>query len=98
LHPNETSPSVFAVLAILFFFIKVEPMRTKTRPGARNFAEVVFHGCCSGIAPLCRGTEAVLGEKKGRRFEAVTLLTDKYQVLNGTSPAFFSGTGTLQGC
>jgi hypothetical protein len=72
-----------------FFFRKVEPMRTKPQPGARNFAAVIFYGGLSEIVPFWRDTKAKLGEKKARGFEAVTLIIDKYQQLNGTSPAFF---------
>ena len=71
------------------FFLKVEPMRTKIRPGARNFVEVIFHDYFRGTAPVCRGTDAALGEKNAKRFRTVAQITDKYQALNGNNPAFF---------
>jgi hypothetical protein len=45
---------------------------------------------------VCRGTEAERNVEKAKRFEAVPLLFDKYQALNGTSPVFMAGTETLQ--
>jgi hypothetical protein len=71
------------------FFLKVGRMRIKTRPGARNFAQMLVYDYFGGNFPVCRGTDAALGEKNPKRFEAVPLKTDKYQTLNGTSLAFF---------
>jgi hypothetical protein len=53
------------------FFPKVELMRFKTRPDARNFAEVAHSACSPGIAPVFRSTKAALADKKAKRFEAV---------------------------
>jgi hypothetical protein len=64
-------------------------MRTKTRRGARNFAWVIFPGYTGGNFSVCRGTDAALAEKNAKRFEAVAQITDKYQRLNGSNPAFF---------
>ena len=71
------------------FFLEVERMRIKTQAGARNFGEVIVHGYANGIFPACRGTDAVLGEKNPKCFEALAQITDKYQLLNGKNPAFF---------
>ena len=89
LNPLEIWSIVYAVLADMPFFLKVEPMRTNTPPGARNFAEVVFPDYFSGNAPHGRGTDAALGGKKAKCLEAVPLKTAKYQALNGRNPAFF---------
>ena len=72
------------------FFPKVELMRFKTQPGARNFAEVAPPASPPGTAMVCRGTNAALGAKNPKRFVTFALRTDKYQALNGTSFAFFS--------
>ena len=89
MNPLEIWPIVPAVLAIMPFFFKVELMRTKPRPDARKFVEVIFHDYCCDIFPLCRGTDAALGEKNAKRFGTVAQITDKYQALNGNNPAFF---------
>jgi hypothetical protein len=67
LNPIEIWSSVFAVLAVMPFFLKVELMWTKVRPDARNFAKVIFHDYSSGNFPVCCGTKAALGEKKAKR-------------------------------
>ena len=64
-------------------------MRTTVRPGARNFAEVIVPDYCNNTATICRGTKTALGEKKPQGLEAVSQITDKYQVLKGKYPAFF---------
>ena len=64
-------------------------LRPKSWPGAKNFAQVVFPDYYSGIVPDCHNTETALGEKYAKSFEAVSKIIDKYQSLNGTSPAFF---------
>jgi hypothetical protein len=79
LNPLEIWPIVPAVLAIMPFFFKVELMRTKPRPDARKFVEVIFHDYCCDIFPLCRGTDAALGEKNPKCFEAFAQIIDKYQ-------------------
>ena len=71
------------------FLLKVERMRIKIQPGARNFAQVIFPDCSGGNFPVCRGTDAALAEKNARRFGTVAQITDKYQALNGNNPAFF---------
>jgi hypothetical protein len=97
LNPCEIWTVVVPFLAIRFFFRKVERMRANIQLGGRNFAEVVFHAYYSGSVPDCHETVTELSEKKAKGFEAVPLITAKYQILNGTGPAFFAGTGTLQG-
>ena len=67
----------------------MESMRTKARPDAKNFAEVLHQEFPLGTATVCRGTQAALAEKNPKCFEAVPLKTDKYQALNGRNPAFF---------
>ena len=71
------------------FFLKVGRMRIKTRPGARNFAQMLVYDYFGGNFPVCRGTDAALAEKNAKRFGAVAQITDKYQRLNGSNPAFF---------
>ena len=58
-------------------------MRPKIRPGARNFAQVIFPDYRRGSVPDCHKTETALGEKKAKGFEAVSQIIDKYQILNG---------------
>ena len=64
-------------------------MRPKIRPGARNFAQVIFPDYRRGSVPDCHNTETALGEKYAKSFEAVSKIIDKYKTLNGTSPPFF---------
>ena len=72
------------------FLLKVERMRIKIQPGARNFAQVIFPDYSGGNFPVCRGTDAALAEKNARRFETVAQINVKFQTLNGRYPAFFS--------
>ena len=83
MNPFETWPIVSAVLAMMSCFLKMESMRTKARPDAKNFAEVLHQEFPLGTATVCRGTQAALAEKNPKCFEAVALIIDKYQSLNG---------------
>jgi hypothetical protein len=53
-------------------------MRTKTRPGAKNFEVVVHPARLTGTTPVRRGTKVAFGEKNLKRLEAVALINDKY--------------------
>ena len=64
-------------------------MRPKIRPGARNFAQVIFPDYRRGSVPDCHKTETALGEKKAKGFETVSQIFDKFKALNDLNPAFF---------
>jgi hypothetical protein len=92
LQPSKTASNVACLLARALFSRKMKSMRIKIRE-SRNSA------LGAGISPArLRHAGGVVAEQMRFNLETATLRSEKFLILTGTSTAFFSGSGTLQGC